>query len=63
MRYCGAAMPTDVESLTAFFDEHRRCGRLETAIEAARAWVTCDGCGGAITLPLRSTLPLREESR
>jgi len=27
-------MSTDTESLTAFFDEHRRCGRLETSIEA-----------------------------
>jgi len=56
-------MSTDTEGLTTIFDEHRRCGRVETCIEAERVWVTCDGCGGAITLPLRSTLPLREESR
>jgi hypothetical protein len=30
LRYCGAAMRTDVESLAAFFVEHRRCGRLDT---------------------------------
>ena len=44
-------MSTDTESFTAFFDEHRRCGRLETDKDAWHQWVTCDGCGSAITVP------------
>ena len=55
-------MSTDTDSLRAFFDEHRRCGRLETGKEAGHVWVTCDGCGGTITVPRRSQpLPPGEE--
>jgi len=57
-------MSTDTESLTAFFDEHRRCGRLETGKEAGHVWVACDGCGGAITVPLkRQPVSPLEETR
>jgi len=57
-------MSTDTGSLVAFFDEHRGCGGLETGKDAGHVWVTCDGCGGAITVPLRAQpLPSREESR
>jgi len=57
-------MSTDVENLTAFFDEHRRCGRLDAGKEAGLVWVTCDGCGGAIAVPLRpQPLAPREKSR
>jgi len=57
-------MHTEGQSLTAFFDEHRSCGGLETGKEAGHVWVTCDGCGGAITVPLRpQPLPPRGESR
>ena len=42
-----------VGSARALTDEHRRCGRLETSIEAALVWVTCDGCDGAISVPLQ----------
>jgi len=52
------------ESLTILFDEHRRCGRLETGIEDGRVWVTCDGCGVAITVPLEfQAFSQREDSR
>src|SRR5215468_238148 len=50
------------ESLTAFCDEHRRCGQLETGKEVGYVQVTCDGCGGAITVPLRSQ-PLTSRER
>jgi len=57
-------MHTDAERLVVFFDEHRRCGGLETCTEAERVWVTCDGCGGAIAVPLHPpSLSPREESR
>jgi len=59
-------MQRDGERLAAFFEEHRRCDGLglETGVEAAQVRVTCDGCGGAITVPLRpQSLLLGEESR
>ena len=57
-------MHTDAARLVVFFDEHRRCGRLETGKEAGQVWVTCDGCGGAIIVALQPLpLPPGEESR
>jgi len=46
-------MSTETESLMAFFEEHRRCSRLETGIEAGRYWVTRDGCGAEVSLGRR----------
>ena len=33
-------MSTDAGSLATFFDEHRRCGRLETGKDAGHVWMT-----------------------
>ena len=37
-------MPVEI-ALDAFYLEHRRCGELDTDVEAGRVWMTCDGCG------------------
>jgi len=37
-------MWTLIDDLDAFYLEHRRCGRLDTAIENGRVWKTCE-CG------------------
>ncbi len=34
-------------NLDAFFQEHRRCGELNGAVEGDRVWMTCM-CGAAI---------------
>jgi len=53
-------MPTDVESLTAFFDEHRRRGRLDTGLDDEREWMTCE-CGGAMGKVLKPNTPRPHE--
>ena len=36
------------DALYAFFQEHRRCGDLDGAVEGDRVWMTCT-CGAAIS--------------
>jgi len=38
------SLPTD---LVAFFEEHRRCGKLDGGVEGERVWMTCD-CGAQL---------------
>jgi len=40
-----------VEALVAFFQKHRRCGRLDTGTAGNRVWVECT-CGAAIVQPI-----------
>jgi hypothetical protein len=35
------------DALYAFYQEHRRCGELDTGVEVDRVWMTCT-CGAAI---------------
>jgi hypothetical protein len=35
------------DALYAFFQEHRRCGELDTGVEGDRVWMTCS-CGAVI---------------
>jgi len=37
------AAPPEI-ALWAFFEEHRRCGELDAAVESGRLWMAC-GCG------------------
>ncbi len=42
-----------LEALTAFLDEHRRCGELSSDMVdlpggEARIWMQCDGCGARL---------------
>jgi hypothetical protein len=37
-----------LRDLYAFFQEHRRCGDLDTGVEGDRVWMTCT-CGARIT--------------
>jgi len=41
---------TPFAALTAFSQEHRRCGDLDSAGEADRVWMTCS-CG-AVLVPV-----------
>ena len=41
------------DDLKAFFQEHRRCGELESGVEDRRVWMTCD-CGAVLTRLLPS---------
>jgi len=43
-------MPTLLDDLDAFYLEHRRCGALDTGIEAGRVWMTRD-CGALLARP------------
>jgi hypothetical protein len=36
----------------AFFEEHRRCGDLDGAVEDGRLWMTCE-CGARIAKALK----------
>ena len=42
-------MRTLWDALDAFLQEHRRCGELDTGVENGRVWMTCDGCGAALS--------------
>jgi hypothetical protein len=41
-------MGTPLDDLDAFFQEHQRCGELDTGVENGRLWLTCDGCGAIL---------------
>jgi hypothetical protein len=43
-------IPPEV-ALWAFFEEHRRCGELDGAVEDGRLWVSCE-CGAQMTHPV-----------
>jgi hypothetical protein len=49
MRYPVAAMFTVCDTLDAFLQEHRRCGKMDSGIEGERVWATCT-CGAQIIL-------------
>ena len=36
------------DALYAFYQEHRRCGDLDSGLDGDRVWMTCT-CGAAIT--------------
>ena len=38
------------DALYAFFQEHRRCGELDSEVEDDHGWMTCT-CGAVITEP------------
>ena len=40
-----------VASLVAFFEEHRRCGKLDTGTADGHVWAECP-CGAAIVQPI-----------
>ena len=42
------AMPTILDDFAGFLQEHRRCGKLEAAVEDGRVGMTCDGCGAEL---------------
>jgi hypothetical protein len=42
-------MLTIYDAITAFFEEHRRCGELDAGVEVERVWMTCNGCGAALS--------------
>jgi len=48
-----AAMPSLLDDLNAFLQRHRRRGAMKSGVEDGRAWMTCAGCGGSLTLVLR----------
>jgi hypothetical protein len=37
----------ELPALDAFFQEHRRCGELNSGVEDERVWMTCE-CGAEI---------------
>jgi len=51
-----------VEALVAFFQEHRRCGKLDTGIAGNRVWVDCP-CGATIVQPIGNDIvqPISDE--
>jgi hypothetical protein len=49
-------MPALLAALIAFLQEHRRCGDLESGLDADRVWMSCE-CGATITHPLRPSEP------
>jgi hypothetical protein len=45
---------TLLAALDAFFQEHRRCGDLDAAVEGDRVWMACT-CGAIISRVLEPT--------
>jgi len=44
----GSLLPvTLLDSLYAFYQEHERCGELDSAVEGDRVWMACT-CGAVI---------------
>jgi len=41
------AMPVLLAALDAFLQAHRRCGRLESEVEGAVVWMSCE-CGAMV---------------
>jgi hypothetical protein len=41
-----------LDDLNAFFQEHRRCGELDSGADGRQVWMTC-ACGARIIRPLR----------
>jgi len=35
-------------ALYAFFQEHERCGDLDSGLESDRVWLACSACGAVI---------------
>jgi hypothetical protein len=44
-------MPELLAALDAFLQEHRRCGRLDSDVDQALVWMTCD-CGAVLARAL-----------
>jgi hypothetical protein len=44
------------DALSAFFEEHRRCGDLDGEVEGDRGWMTCT-CGAVIVRALEPAAP------
>jgi len=38
-----------LDDLNAFFQEHRRCGEMESGVDEGRVWMACDGCGAVLS--------------
>jgi hypothetical protein len=47
-------------ALTAFFDEHQRCGELDGGRENGYIWLGCS-CGAQIAHPVSVPLPTPED--
>jgi hypothetical protein len=47
-------------ALTAFFDEHQRCGELDGGRENGHIWLGCS-CGAQIAHPASVPLPTPED--
>ena len=47
-------------ALTAFFDEHQRCGELDGGRENGHIWLGCS-CGAQIAHPVSVPLPTPED--
>jgi len=46
------SQPSDLESLDAFYREHRLCGHLDGGQQANRVWLACTQCEARIEVRL-----------
>jgi hypothetical protein len=45
-----------LDALDAFYQEHRRCGKLDTGIEGSLVWMSCT-CEAVIVQPMQHSAP------
>ena len=54
------SQPSALESLDAFYLEHRLCGELDGGQEADRAWLACSACEVRIEVRLAHSAGARD---